>query len=97
MSGKKPKTKFSYCSQVCLLMLSQSLHLFSLNEIVDVSKIYDLRGRALASAWGASDTRQIGNRRCRAARCRCQGDTFPSPHCLSMFSSPSLQECVTVP
>ena len=32
--------KFSYCSQVYLLMLSQFLHLFSLNEIVDVSKIY---------------------------------------------------------
>jgi hypothetical protein len=32
--------KFSYDSQVYLLMLSQFLHLFSLNEIVDVSKIY---------------------------------------------------------
>lgn len=32
--------KFSYSSQVYLLMLSQFLHLFSLNEIVDVSKIY---------------------------------------------------------
>ena len=36
-----PRTrKFSYSSQVYLLMLSQFLHLFSLNEIVDVSKIY---------------------------------------------------------
>ena len=34
--------KFSYSSQVHLLMLSQFLHLFSLNEIVDVSKIYAL-------------------------------------------------------
>ena len=32
--------RFSYSSQVYLLMLSQFLHLFSLNEIVDVSKIY---------------------------------------------------------
>ena len=32
--------KFSYDSQVYLLMLSQFLHLFSLNEIVDVSRIY---------------------------------------------------------
>ena len=40
-SGEKVKArKFSYSSQVYLLMLSQFLHLFSLNEIVDVSKIY---------------------------------------------------------
>ena len=31
---------FSYGSQAYLLMLSQFLHLFSLNELVDVSKIY---------------------------------------------------------
>ena len=37
-SGEKVKArKFSYSSQVYLLMLSQFLHLFSLNEIVDVS------------------------------------------------------------
>ena len=40
-SGEKVKArKFSYSSQAYLLMLSQFLHLFSLNEIVDVSKIY---------------------------------------------------------
>ena len=40
-AGEKVKArKFSYSSQVYLLMLSQFLHLFSLNEIVDVSKIY---------------------------------------------------------
>ena len=40
-SGEKIRArKFSYSSQVYLLMLSQFLHLFSLNEIVDVSKIY---------------------------------------------------------
>ena len=40
-SGEKIKArKFSYSSQMYLLMLSQFLHLFSLNEIVDVSKIY---------------------------------------------------------
>ena len=40
-SGEKVKArKFSYSSQVYLLMLSQFLHLFSLNEIVDLSKIY---------------------------------------------------------
>ncbi len=40
-SGEKVKErKFSYSSQVYLLMLSQFLHLFSLNEIVDISKIY---------------------------------------------------------
>ena len=39
-AGEKVKArKFSYSSQVYLLMLSQFLHLFSLNEIVDVSKI----------------------------------------------------------
>ena len=32
--------RFSYSSQVYLLMLSQFLHLFSLNELVDVSKVY---------------------------------------------------------
>ena len=40
-AGEKIKArKFSYSSQVYLLMLSQFLHLFSLNEIVDVSRIY---------------------------------------------------------
>lgn len=40
-AGEKVKArKFSYSSQVYLLMLSQFLRLFSLNEIVDVSKIY---------------------------------------------------------
>ena len=39
-SEKVKARKFSYSSQVYLLMLSQFLHLFSLNEIVDVSKIY---------------------------------------------------------
>ena len=40
-AGEKIKArKFSYTSQVYLLMLSQFLHLFSLNEIVDVSRIY---------------------------------------------------------
>lgn len=40
-AGEKVKArKFSYSSQVYLLMLPQFLHLFSLNEIVDVSKIY---------------------------------------------------------
>ena len=40
-SGERVRArKFSYSSQVYLLMLSQFLHLFSLNEIVDVSKIY---------------------------------------------------------
>ena len=40
-SGEKVKARrFSYSSQVYLLMLSQFLHLFSLNEIVDVSRIY---------------------------------------------------------
>ena len=32
--------KFSYESQIFLLMLGQFLHLFSLNELVDISKIY---------------------------------------------------------
>ena len=37
-SGEKVKArKFSYSSQVYLLMLSQFLHLFSLNEIVDAT------------------------------------------------------------
>ena len=49
-SGEKVKArKFSYSSQVYLLMLSQFLHLFSLNEIVDVSKI--ILGGAVAGAW----------------------------------------------
>ena len=40
-AGEKIKArKFSYTSQVYLLMLSQFLHLFSLNAIVDVSRIY---------------------------------------------------------
>ena len=40
-AGEKVKARrFSYSSQVYLLMLSQFLHLLSLNEIVDVSKIY---------------------------------------------------------
>lgn len=40
-AGERIKArKFSYSSQVYLLMLSQFLHLFSLNEIVDVSRIY---------------------------------------------------------
>ena len=40
-AGEKVKARrFPYSSQVYLLMLSQFLHLFSLNEIVDVSKIY---------------------------------------------------------
>ena len=41
--AKEEKLKarvFSYGSQAYLLMLSQFLHLFSLNELVDVSKIY---------------------------------------------------------
>ena len=33
--------KFSYESQIHLLMLGQFLHVFSLNELVDVSKIYE--------------------------------------------------------
>ena len=45
---------FSYGSQAYLLMLSQFLHLFSLNELVDVSKIYRpelsrIRGMAAAN------------------------------------------------
>ena len=54
-AGEKVKArKFSYSSQAYLLMLSQFLHLFSLNEIVDVSKIYApelsrLRGMSPAS------------------------------------------------
>ena len=32
--------KLSYDSQVYLLMLGQFLHVFSLNELVDISKIY---------------------------------------------------------
>ena len=54
-AGEKVKArKFSYSSQVYLLMLSQFLHLFSLNEIVDVSRIYApelsrLRGMSPAS------------------------------------------------
>ena len=40
-AGERVKARrFPYSSQVYLLMLSQFLHLFSLNEIVDVSKIY---------------------------------------------------------
>ena len=40
-AGEKVKARrFPYSSQVYLPMLSQFLHLFSLNEIVDVSKIY---------------------------------------------------------
>ncbi len=54
-SGEKVKTrKFSYCSQVYLLMLSQFLHLFSLNEIVDVSKIYALELSRLRGVTPAS-------------------------------------------
>ena len=32
--------KLSYDSQIYLLMLGQFLHVFSLNEIVDIPKIY---------------------------------------------------------
>ena len=32
--------EFSYDAQIYLLMLGQLLHLFSLNELVDVSQIY---------------------------------------------------------
>ena len=40
-AGERVKARrFPYSSQAYLLMLSQFLHLFSLNEIVDVSKIY---------------------------------------------------------
>ena len=40
-AGEKIKARvFSYSSQAYLLMLSQFLHLFSLNELVDVSNIY---------------------------------------------------------
>ena len=38
-----PRTrKFSYSSQVYLLMLSQFLHLFSLNEIVAILRSYGI-------------------------------------------------------
>ena len=33
--------KLSYDSQMYLLMLGQFLHVFSLNELVDISKIYE--------------------------------------------------------
>lgn len=32
--------KLSYASQMYLLMLGQFLHVFSLNELVDISKVY---------------------------------------------------------
>ena len=36
--------KLSYDSQVYLLMLGQFLHVFSLNELVDISKVLEPRG-----------------------------------------------------
>ena len=40
-AGERVKARrFPYSSQVYLLMLSQFLHLFSLNEIVDISKMF---------------------------------------------------------
>ena len=51
-SDEKVKArKFSYSSQVYLLMLSQFLHLFSLNEIVDVSKIYPSSANRTDTLW----------------------------------------------
>ena len=46
-AGEKVKAReFPYSSQLYLLMLGQFLHLFSLNELVDVSNVYasELRG-----------------------------------------------------
>ena len=41
VKNEKIKTRrFSYDSQMYLLMLGQFLHVFSLNELVDISKIY---------------------------------------------------------
>ena len=55
-SGEKVKArKFSYSSQVYLLMLSQFLHLFSLNEIVDGSKIYAAERSRVRDAQGDAD------------------------------------------
>ena len=41
VKGEKIKArKFSYDSQMYLLMLGQFLHVFSLNELADISNIY---------------------------------------------------------
>ena len=49
--------KLSYDSQVYLLMLGQFLHVFSLNELIDISKIYAKRTakqpQGLAQIWAA--------------------------------------------
>jgi hypothetical protein len=59
--------KLSYDSQVYLLMLGQFLHVFSLNELVDISKIYAkelsrIRGISPASLNTFSNGEQKGQR-----------------------------------
>ena len=51
MKDEKIKArKLSYDSQMYLLMLGQFLHVFSLNELVDISKIYAKCFRAYAES-----------------------------------------------
>ena len=43
--------KLSYDSQMYLLMLGQFLHVFSLNELVDISKIYAIDSTTITLAY----------------------------------------------
>ena len=66
-AGEKIKARaFSYSSQAYLLMLSQFLHLFSLNELVDVPNIYScelsrIRGMSAANLNTFSNANRTRN------------------------------------
>ena len=49
--------EFSYDAQIYLLMLGQLLHLFSLNELVDVSQIYSSELSRIRGSFQPSSTR----------------------------------------
>ena len=74
----------SYASQMYLLMLGQFLHVFSLNELVDISKIY---AKELSRIRGNWEQEQIS----KSATTTNKSNFFSSSH--QLFQNPHRRNC----